>query len=159
MLDDLITYLRAALPQLREPSSTLEREAALARAYLGILQVGVGERLSFSFDVPEPLRDARIPAMLLLPLIQHALARGTAPGASRMLSVTAVAAGTHLRVAVATNDGGFDHDDTAGSLAPIAQRVAALYGDRGAFWIEPALEGGARAVLEVPREDTHGDHR
>ena len=159
MLDDLITYLRAALPQLREPSSTLDREAALARAYLGILQVGLGERLSFSFDIPDALRDARMPPMLLLPLVEDALARCGAPSASARLAVSAVAAGNRLRVTVAMNGGGFDADNRAAPLASIAERVAALYADRGAFRIEPIPEGGARAVLEVPHENADVDHR
>jgi sensor histidine kinase YesM len=50
VLDDLISYLRAALPHLRESSSTLGQEIALARAYLDIMQVRLGERLEFSID-------------------------------------------------------------------------------------------------------------
>ena len=38
MLDDLIVYLRAALPQLRETTSTLSREIELAKAYLNIVE-------------------------------------------------------------------------------------------------------------------------
>jgi hypothetical protein len=36
MLDNLMRYLTVALPQMRETESTLEREAALAQAYLNI---------------------------------------------------------------------------------------------------------------------------
>ena len=53
MLDDLIAYLRAALPHLRESSSTLGKEAALARAYLDIVRVRLGERLAFDIVIPE----------------------------------------------------------------------------------------------------------
>jgi hypothetical protein len=42
MLDDLIAYLRAALPQLRCEASTLAREIALADAYLRIVQARMG---------------------------------------------------------------------------------------------------------------------
>jgi sensor histidine kinase YesM len=78
MLDDLIAYLRAALPHLRESTSTLGREIDLARAYLNIIQVRMGERLAFDIDVPSSARDARMPPMMLLPLIDHALVYGFA---------------------------------------------------------------------------------
>src|SRR5258706_9754605 len=39
MLGSLIAYLRAALPQMRESSTTIGREFALARAYLEVPQV------------------------------------------------------------------------------------------------------------------------
>ena len=79
MLDDLIAYLRAALPHLRENSSTLGKEAALARAYLDIVRVRLGERLAVDIVIPEELADARLPPMMLLPLIDHALVYGLDP--------------------------------------------------------------------------------
>jgi hypothetical protein len=39
MLDELILYLRAALPDMRAVNSTLKQEVDLARAYLAILQI------------------------------------------------------------------------------------------------------------------------
>ena len=47
MLSSLINYLRAALPTMREPGSTLDRELELVRSFLTILQMRMGERLDF----------------------------------------------------------------------------------------------------------------
>src|SRR5207253_149998 len=52
MLGHLLAYLRAALPQLRSGSSTLGQEAELASAYLSIMQMRMGPRLSFAVDIP-----------------------------------------------------------------------------------------------------------
>jgi hypothetical protein len=46
MLDDLIAYLRAAMPLMRDTSSTVAQEIELARAYLDIVRLRLGERLS-----------------------------------------------------------------------------------------------------------------
>ena len=83
VLDDLITYLRAALPHLRESSSTLGKEVELARSYLDIMCVRLGDRLSFEIDVPDAVKGARMPPMMLLPLVDHALVYGLQPGNDR----------------------------------------------------------------------------
>ena len=62
MLGHLLAYLRAALPQLRSGSSTLGQEVDLASAYLSIMQMRMGSRLSFAVDIPAALRPASFPA-------------------------------------------------------------------------------------------------
>ena len=52
MLDHLIDYLKAALPQMREAASTLGKEIEFLRAYLNIQQIRMGERLRFEFQRP-----------------------------------------------------------------------------------------------------------
>jgi LytS/YehU family sensor histidine kinase len=47
MLDELIAYLRAAMPKMRDTSSTIGQELDLVRAYLGIVSLRLGERLVF----------------------------------------------------------------------------------------------------------------
>ena len=48
ILDQLIVYLRAALPQLHDAASTMGKEIDLAHAYLAILKMRFGERLAFT---------------------------------------------------------------------------------------------------------------
>ena len=47
MLDELIRFLRAALPQLRSRSSTWDQESRLLKAWLAIQQIRAGGRLAF----------------------------------------------------------------------------------------------------------------
>ena len=79
MLDDLIVYLRAALPQLRETTSTLARELELAKAYLNIVEAGMGDRLAVETAVFKDGGDVRVPPMVLLPLIEYALVHRLEP--------------------------------------------------------------------------------
>jgi LytS/YehU family sensor histidine kinase len=167
MLDDLITYLRAALPHLRESGSVLGKEIELARAYLNIIQVRLGDRLSFSFDSPAAHADSRIPPMLLLPLIDHALARSMAAGSgldndpgvgpANLVIMSAVANG-RLQVTVTHSGDGFTAGDMA-HLKHIGERIDSLYGDTASFGIGRAPHGGTRAIFEVPHEVADDDHR
>ena len=81
LLGHLIGYLRAALPQLRARSSTLGREVALAEAYLNILRMRIGPRLTFSIDLPDALRDHPFPPNLLISLVENAIKHGIEPSA------------------------------------------------------------------------------
>ena len=79
-IERLIQHLRVALPRLRETGSTLEAEAELLETYLGVLR-GLGRTsLKFFRDWPAELRNASVPPMLLLPLLQRALRSGAETG-------------------------------------------------------------------------------
>ena len=163
MLDDLITYLRAALPHLRESSSTLGKELELVQAYVNIVQTRGGDRRAFFVEAPGALAGARIPPMLLLPLVDHALVRGLAGGGpATSLALAANAAGGRLRVSLTDATGGSARGIEGAQpaeLSHIADRVAALYGGAGSFLVTLTPDGGACATLEVPHEIADDDHR
>lgn len=69
LLDDLIVYLRAALPQMRDGASTLARELALAEAYLKIVPAGRSGRLTVAVQIDDELGDTAFPPVVLLPLV------------------------------------------------------------------------------------------
>jgi sensor histidine kinase YesM len=160
MLDDLISYLRAALPHLRESSSTLGQEIELARAYLDIMRVRLGDRLSFEIDVPEAAKSVRMPPMMLLPLIDHALVHGLQPGSDGgRLAIRTEAAAGRLRLTITDSGISFMPDSNGGHLENIAQRLTALYGDEARFELERMRERGTRAILEIPYEHADGSDR
>jgi len=158
MLDDLIAYLRAALPHLRHSSSTLGQEIALAQAYLDIMRVSLGERLRFDIDVPDAAKSARMPAMVLLPLIDHALLGGLqAAGAGGSIRIVAEAVAGRLRLSIIAS--GFVAAGQDSDLDGIGERLHALYGDDACFERDRLRQGGTRATLEIPYEDTDGSDR
>jgi hypothetical protein len=160
MLGDLIDYLRAALPRLRDSTSTLEREVELAIAYLKIMQVRLGDRLAFQVDVPDAARAARMPPMLLLPLIDHVLIHGHAPApASGTIRIATGSAAGKLRVEIADSGGGFAKGCADDDLRDIRDRLHALYGDEGTLAFASSSGHGTQAVLEIPYESTHRSHR
>jgi len=160
MLGGLIAYLRAALPQLRDSSSNVSREVGVAGAYVGVMRANCGDDIEFSADVPEDLRDARMPPMVLLPLIDCLLVRRTERTEySRTISVAACRIGAVLRVAIADGVRGFADAREGGRVDEIRQRLAALYGVQGRLVFEPSERGGTHAIIEIPYEPADGDHR
>src|SRR4029077_12107813 len=79
MLDSLIHYLRAALPQMRESGTNLGRELDMARAFLEINRVRMGKRLDFAIDVPDTLKSRAFPPMMLISLVENAVKHGVDP--------------------------------------------------------------------------------
>jgi len=160
VLDDLIAFLRAALPRLSGEASTLARESELAEAYLRVVQARMGSRLEFAFDIPPALGAVRFQPMLLLPLIDNAVRHGLEPlplGGRRDVQKK-----THAgRLRVSVSDDGLG--DAAAlregqGLIALRQRLAGLYGRESTLRFTPARPFGVTATIEVPDERT-SDHR
>jgi len=73
LLDELVTFLRAALPRLRSSSSDVLREVHLARAYAQLCAVARGADIDMTVDVAADVAHARFPPGVLLPLLDGAL--------------------------------------------------------------------------------------
>jgi LytS/YehU family sensor histidine kinase len=149
VLGDLIVYLRAALPLVKETASTLATEFDLLRAYLNIVRA---ERTGLSFDLslPEALGAMRIPPMLLLPLVELFVARsgdvparaldmGIAARCDDELAITVV--GRDMALATATIDAAVD---------PIRERLAALFGTGASLEVRQHAQGRLEARLGIP---------
>jgi two-component system sensor histidine kinase AlgZ len=78
VVQDLSDLFRATLSNAQE-LSTLAREFELAAGYLRIEGQRLGERLRVDWDVDELPREARLPAMLLQPLLENAVYHGIEP--------------------------------------------------------------------------------
>jgi hypothetical protein len=156
MTGHLISYLRNALPKMRESSSTVGQEIELVRAYLNILQMRMGKRLAFEIDVPPELVDAPFPPLMLPSLVENAIKHGLEPQREGgTVRIFACAEGNRLRMGVADTGRGFS--ETLGSgvgLENIRERLAALYGDNGKLTMEAHEPHGVTATLEVPRDGT-----
>ena len=156
MQKNLIQYLRAALPQMREGSTTLGKELALVRSYLEILKVRMEDRLQFAITVPQGLMSAQFPPMILQSLVENAIKHALEPkpeGGS--ITVTADIANGNLRVTVADTGLGFGAAGKPGTgvgLANVRERLAALYSGRARFTIEANSPSGTIATIEVPYE-------
>ena len=156
MQKNLIQYLRAALPQMREGSTTLGKELALVRSYLEILKVRMEDRLQFAITVPQGLMSAQFPPMVLQSLVENAIKHALEPkpeGGS--ITVTADVANGNLRVTVADTGLGFGAAGKPGTgvgLANVRERLAALYSGRARFTIEANSPSGTIATIEVPYE-------
>jgi len=152
MTGHLIQYLRNALPKMRESVSTVGQEVELVRAYLSILQMRMGERLTFDIAVPASLASLPFPPLMLPSLVENAIKHGLEPqreGGSVHISAD-VTEGV-LRLTVADTGRGFGETVGAGvGLANMRERLAALYGPAAGLTLVANTPRGVVATVEVP---------
>jgi LytS/YehU family sensor histidine kinase len=152
-LDDLIAYLRAAMPLMRDTSSTVAQEFELARAYLDIVRLPLGERLEVTIEAPAGGEDIRMPPMMLLPLIDRAIVCGfTTPSAVGAIAIRMDVSGGRLRLTITDSGAGFLPEGDGDGIAAIRERLSALYGDQGALQFRHSASTSTQAVLDIPLE-------
>jgi sensor histidine kinase YesM len=152
MLESLIHYLRAALPQMREGATNLGRELDMARAFLEIQRVRMGSRLDFAIDVPDPLKGLSFPPMMLITLVENAVKHGVDPCCeSGNITIKAEEAEGRLRVSVMDTGEGIVPKKGGGvGLSNIRERLKALYGTSAKLVLEENAPRGVVASIEVP---------
>jgi hypothetical protein len=159
MLDDLIDYLRAAMPRMRDTSSTLAQEIELASAYLSIVGARSGSRLGFDIDVPEG-RNVRMAPMVLLPLIDQALSRSLQLAAiPRSILIRARIADGTLRLAIIDSGTGFLPETAGDEIHGLRERLIALYGEAASLELRHGQRTSTEAVLTIPYEAIDGTDR
>jgi two-component system sensor histidine kinase AlgZ len=78
VLEDLSDLFRHALAEPRE-AVTLDEEVALARRYLAIEEVRFGDRLKVEWDIDPRAGEAKVPPLVLQPLVENAVKHGVEP--------------------------------------------------------------------------------
>jgi len=154
MLDDLIAYLRAAMPKMRDTSSTVGQEIELAHAYLDILRTSFGNRLDLAIETSDEVADARFPPMMLLPLLEHAVRQGSASGRANeesSIRISAEARAGRLLLTV-SHTWGVSVNAVADGVADIEERLGALFGGDASLELRSRTAGGTDAVIEIPLE-------
>jgi hypothetical protein len=152
MLADLKRYLEVALPRMRAEHSTLGRETELARAFLAVQQVRMGERLQVEVDVPASLESASMPPMMLLTLVENALKHGLNPlpegGRIRLL-----ARAVEGRLAISVTDTGRGPVPGTGGgtgLANVRARLRVAYGAAASLSLQLNKPRGMVATIVLP---------
>ena len=156
MQRSLIQYLRAVLPQMRDNAvvTNLGREADMVKAYLNLLKMRMEERLNVDMQIPEGLRSAAFPPMMLQSMVENAIKHGLeckAEGGT--LKIMAEVSGGKLRVVVCDDGVGFGvmpSDGTGLGLPTIRERLKLLHGDQAQLLIAANPPSGVIATIEVP---------
>jgi hypothetical protein len=164
MTGHLIQYLRSSLPKMRENTSTVGQEIELVRAYLNILKMRMGDRLSFDIECPTDLSGISFPPMMLPSLVENAIKHGLEPQREGgridvVVQRLFTAAGDRIRVTVKDTGRGLTDApmQTGGGvgLSNIRERLIAIYGEGdhgGKLTLESNEPKGVIASIEVPVE-------
>jgi two-component sensor histidine kinase len=155
VLDNLITYLRAAVTRLHSEANTLAEEFQLVHAYLELMQMRMADRLQYSVTLDQSLRSTPCPPMALLTLVENAVRHGIDPSAEGgSIDVRASRCESTCRVDVADTGVGVGAatDGLGTGLSTLRERLALAYGGRARLTIEPRSPHGTLAIVEWPLE-------
>ncbi|WP_431265128.1 sensor histidine kinase [Roseateles chitinivorans] len=154
MMGSLIAYLRAALPSMRQGTSTLGQELELARSYLTILQMRMGERLRFDIEADAALFATPLPPMVLPTLVENAIKHGLSPlpeGGRIDITARREPGGQALVLEVRDTGQGFAASGGSGvGLANTRARLTAMFGREAGLELEAAAPRGVVARVRVP---------
>ena len=165
MLLALSTFFRTSLSFDPMADVTLAEEIDLQRLYLDIEKARFPDRLSVEIDVPAELEQARLPALILQPIVENAIKYGVSKSRKAVIiRIDARHLDNHRMVVEVTNrlkHGGQDelpaatHEGTGLGLANVCQRLEARFGHHASCRFGPLAKGGFKVSLTMPVE-THG---
>jgi signal transduction histidine kinase len=153
MLGHLIQYLRHSLPSADESLSTLGDELERTRAYLEIIRIRMGPRLTLEVDVPDALRTIALPPMMLQTLVENAIKHGLEPKpGGGTVWIFARRDEDRVMVTVADNGQGFGvaTGGTGIGLKNVRERLRLLYGERASLAVVANVPDGVAATITVP---------
>ncbi|AVQ81149.1 histidine kinase [Variovorax paradoxus] len=155
MLDRLNSYLRMTLSGSRTLSHPLSAEFERLADYLELMSVRMGERLRYTLDLPEALRDVPVPPLLLQPLVENSIRHGLEPKVEGgEITVRARQEAGQLVIEVIDTGVGLDgappSEGSSFGLEQVRERLATVYGAQGALRLAPGGTGGTCATLNFP---------
>ncbi|MDI1296738.1 MAG: histidine kinase [bacterium] len=160
MLSRLSSFLRYTL--INEPTAqvTIEQEIETLKLYLEIEKMRFEDRLRPVFNIDPAVGQARLPSLLLQPLVENAIKYAVTPSEEGAeISVTAQPAGENVRIIVSDTGPGLNEghgrptmapsEGTGVGLANIRDRLIQAFGERQSFETRSS-PGGFSVIIEMP---------
>jgi hypothetical protein len=155
MIMNLSTFFRTTLTADPTADISLDEEIRLQRLYLDIEQVRFPERLKVELDIPPALSGARVPVLILQPIVENAIKYGVARSrrpVTLRISAHEEAGRLHLKVkddgeaaAVSPSDAG-----SGVGLKNVCERLIARYGVQAGCFHGPEPAGGYTVHVILP---------
>lgn len=156
MIASLSDLLRISLDKLDVQEVSLQQELEFLNKYLEIEQMRFHDRLRVKYEIEADALDARVPNMILQPLVENAIKYGIAPRAEGgTIEIGASRANGHLNLKVADDGLGIPFGDVANlnegvGLSNTRARLRHLYGADHDFALKARTGGGVRLDLQIP---------
>jgi LytS/YehU family sensor histidine kinase len=157
MLSRLSSFLRYTLVYEPTAQVTLAQEVETLKLYLEIEKMRFEERLRTRFEIDPGASKARLPSLLLQPLVENAIKYAVTPqedGAE--ISVDARLVGSRVHIVVSDTGQGLNgsvpapSDSTKVGLANITERLAQAFGDDHSMHAADRPEGGFAVSIDIP---------
>jgi two-component system LytT family sensor kinase len=157
MIVNLSTFFRSSLTLDPGEDITLAQEIEFQQLYLDIEKLRFPRRLEVRIDVPADLRSARVPPLILQPLVENAIKHGVARTNEPVRLAIAAREEDSMLILIVENDRGparpaEDDHGTGVGLVNVCERLAARFGSEAVCESGPLPGGGWRVTLSMPIE-------
>jgi len=155
MIVGLSEFLRRASEDSHRSQVTLAEEVEYLRRYLDLQKVRFGDRLQVSVDIPAELSRARVPNLLLQPLVENAIKHGIAKRvAGGTVRVTGAILDGKLFLSV-HNDGPDLPTDgqatrTGVGISNLRTRLRILHGNESELTLNHTPTGAVEVIVSLP---------
>lgn len=153
----LTALLRGMLRRSDGEFISLGEEMELVEAYLDIERARFEDRLRVSIDVPDSLREVRVPALVIQPLVENAIKHGISPlSAGGEVIIQARLVGDLLQVCVRDTGAGSSAEHLRQGRArgfglnSIEERLDKHFGSAAKFDFRSAPSQGTTAEISFP---------
>ena len=158
MITRLGDFLRLTLENSGSQEVTLQQEMEFLSCYLEIERIRFQNRLVTRMDLGEQTLDAKVPNLILQPIVENAIRHGIAPRSSPgLIEIEAKQHNGTLRIQVRDNGPGLSEHRTSGNvfkkglgLVNTETRLKRLYGAAHLFDLRNNPDGGLIVTLEIP---------
>ena len=156
VLQNLIDYLRAAVPLLNETESTLADEVPLVQSYLELMHMRMPDRLQFELHVDDSALALRCPPTSLLTLAENAVRHGIDPSEIGGRIDITVQRQRDRCVIVVSDSGAGLHPERRGlgtGLSTLRERLRLMFGTDAHLTVAAQEPCGVRVELAFPARE------
>jgi two-component system, LytTR family, sensor kinase len=156
MITDLSDLLRLSLEKLEVQEVSLQQELNFLKKYVEIEQIRFHDRLIIEMNIASETLDAKVPNMILQPLVENAIKHGISPlSQGGTIRVGSERNNGSLILSVSDNGVGLRDLDISKipegvGLKNTKSRLKHLYGSEHQFEIQPVEKGGVTLNLTIP---------
>ena len=160
MLLALSTFFRSSLSLDPAADITLAEEIDLQRLYLEIEKTRFPDRLQVEIDVPDELQSARLPALILQPIVENAIKYGVSKTRHKVLigivgerlpdGRMSITISNHLVNGKKNELPAATHEGTGLGLANVIERLETRFGSKAECRYGPMPGGGYKVTLTMP---------
>lgn len=151
MIARLSELLRLTLEHVGEQEVPLFKEVEFLKCYLEIEEIRFHDRLRVQYSLPAEVMNAKVPTLILQPLVENAIRHGIAPNApGGIIAISASQDNGSLRLEVRDNGRGASSVNQGVGLSNTKKRLEQLYGERYSFAWQNLSEGGFAVTVSLP---------
>lgn len=152
MIQSIAGFYRHSLADDPSTDTALVDEFELQRQYLAIEAVRFPDRLATRFELPPELAEARVPGMILQPLVENSVKYAVAPH-KVPITIRIAAREDYGRLAITVEDDGPGTSGGGGfgiGLANVRDRLHARFGNDAVITSGPVEGGGYLTEIRIP---------